>query len=75
MTCTTSSAMSYSDVTVNAKCCLCVNADLSGSTLVKGQRLHVIGFANRRGFLTVDLGSSTMQVPHQLTEVWVRAPR
>ena len=70
MTCTTSPALLYSDVT----CRLCINADLSGSTLVKGQRLHVIGFANRRGFLTVDLGSSTMQVPHQLTEVWVRTP-
>ena len=45
--------------------------DLSGAQLVKGQKMHVVGFANRKGYLTVDLGSNTMQVPHQLTEVWV----
>ena len=45
--------------------------DLTGTTLVKGEDIRVVGFAHRRGYLIVDLGSTTMQVPNQLTDVKV----
>ena len=37
--------------------------------VVVGQRVQVVGFASRSGFLVVNLGSTNIHVPHQLTEV------
>ena len=41
----------------------------SGEPLRRGQEIKVIGTSSKRGFLIAQIGSGTMHVPFQLTEL------
>ena len=41
----------------------------SGELLRRGQEIKVIGTSSKRGFLIAQIGSGTMHVPFQLTEL------